>query len=234
MPGKIKVGNKLIGTACKTFIIAELAGAPMGSVERAKKLISGAKDAGADAVKLQKFSAEELVMKDNKYFDALKKAEFSDAEWKELHAFAKKQGLIFIADLFDNYSLEFLNKLPVDAFKIHTTDINNIPLIEKIAQTRKPIFLAVGAASFHEIEKAIVTIRNHHDKIVLMYGFQSYPTKIEDSNLNRLHLLKEKFGLNVGFLDHTDGSSALAKILPSLSLAKVFEIHYEPIILLNF
>jgi sialic acid synthase SpsE len=227
MKQTINVSHNTISSN-KTFVIAEIAGSHSGDLEKMKKLINAASRSGADAVKLQKFKAEDLVVDDYEYFDILRNLEINDNLWPEIISFAKEVNIPILVDIFNSEDAKILSELGVSGFKIHTTDINNLELINQVASFNLPIFLAVGASTLEEIEKAINVILNSQDNLILMYGFQSYPTPVEEANLKFINILKESFGLNVGFLDHTDGGSVESMVIPILSLtfgASVIEKH---------
>lgn len=214
----VEVGHETIG-AGRTFVIAEIAGSHSGSLEKIKKLIKAASGSRADAVKVQKFKADKLAVKNYKYYKDLKNLEIEDPLWPEIVDYAQNTNIPILADIFDSRDCDILTDLDVSGFKIHTTDINNLSLIRHVASKKKPIFLAVGASTLNEIEKAVNSVLGYHKKLILMYGFQSYPTPVEEARLSSIHTLMEMFGLNVGFLDHTPGGSIESMSLPLVSVA---------------
>ncbi len=219
----MKISNIGIGTTeigpDKTYIIAEISGSHAGSLSKMKKLIEAASRSGADAVKVQKFYADDLVVKDYEYYEILKDLEFNDSDWSKIISFAKNSKIPILVDVFDSDSVDFLNNLGVAGFKLHTTDINNLKLIKNVAVTGKPLFLSVGASNLNEIELARNTIFNYHRNLVLMYGFQSYPTPVEEAKLPFIPILKENFDLNIGFSDHSPGGSIESFSVPLISAA---------------
>ena len=124
----------------------------------------------------------------------------------------------------------FLIDQDVDAFKIHSSDISNPEMLIAIAKSKKPIFLSTGASKIEELKKAINILRKNNTKdIILMHGYQGFPTKLEDTHLKYISTLQKLFGLNVGFYDHVDGGSPLAKIIPIMAIgynAQVIEKHF--------
>jgi len=216
------------------FIIAEIGSNHNGNFKQAKKLIKAAKEAGADAVKFQAFTACGLVSrkklsKNNRWignpvFHRVKKYELPNYWLKELYNFAKKLKIIFLCTPFEEEKAGLLNKIGVPAFKIASGDLTNFPLLECVAKFRKPIILSTGASYLKEVEKALKVIKNTGTKdIVLLHCVSSYPARAEDFNLKAVRTLKNKFRLPVGISDHTPGYTvALAAVALG---AKVIEKH---------
>jgi len=217
---RIKIGNKFIGDGQPAFVIAEVAASHEGSLEQAKRLIEASLEAGADAVKFQVFQADELVVSSHPKYQIFKELEFSLEQWLELLNYARKLEIIFLADVFDIPSLELMDSPEVQGYKIHLTNIANPDMLCRIAQTRKPVFLATGGAKPEEIGTAIDILKsNGNSDIILMHGYQAYPTKLEEVNLRLMSSLREMFHLPVGFLDHVDGGTELAIIVPIIAIA---------------
>ena len=235
---EIKIGNRKIGENEKTFIIAEAGVNHNKNVELAKKLVDVAYEAGADAVKFQVFKAEKLVVKrtpkadyqklrdkSKDQYEMLKRLELSEEEIKEISIYARKRGILFLATPFDFESADFLEELGVKAFKIASSDLTNIPLIEHIAEKGKPIILSTGMSTICEIEEAVHSAKAvGNDQIVLLHCVTSYPAKFESLNLRSIITLKNVFGLPVGFSDHSLGIYAP---LVAVSLgATIIEKHF--------
>lgn len=212
---KIKIGKKVMGENNPAFVIAEAANSHEGSLEVAKKLVRAAADAGADAVKFQKFVVEELLVSTHPDFNLFKSLQLKDDEWRELFDYGRELGIIVFADVFDIQSAEFMSSLNVPAYKIHSTDLSNPDLLKYVEAKGKPIFLGVGATYLDEIEKALTLL---HKEVVLVHGFQAFPTRIEETNFKFLKTLRDRFHCLVGFMDHVDGSDELANILPLVAL----------------
>lgn len=222
---KIKISNRSIGKNSPVFVIAEVANSHEGSLEAAKKLVRAAADAGADAVKFQKFVVEELLVSTHADFELFKSLQLREEEWREIFDWGRELGIIIFADVFDIPSAEFMSSLDVPAYKIHSTDLSNPELLEYVASKGKPIFLGVGATYLDEIERAVAFL---HKEVILVHGFQAFPTRIEETNFEFLKTLHDRFQCLVGFMDHVDGSDELAKILPLVALgynACVLEKH---------
>lgn len=213
----------------RTFIICEMSQTYEGSFEIASKLVQAAIIAQADAIKFQVFVAAELATEDYKHFKLFNKLEFKKEQWGRLIDQAHVGGILALADVFGIQSAQMLADLNIDGFKIHSTDIKNFPLLQFLAKTGKPLILSTGGSYDQEIGKAIVFLKDKGvDEIVLMHGFQSYPTLVEHTNLNKLIYLQKKYGLPVGFADHIDGDHILHYDLCSVAMglgACVLEKH---------
>jgi pseudaminic acid synthase len=223
----------------KTYIIAEMSANHAGDFEVAKKLLIEAKNAGADCIKVQTYTADTLTIPcDNKYFkinagkwagytlyDLYKEAAMP-WEWQPLlKTEAEKIGLDFLSTAYDNSSVDFLEKLGVTAYKIASFEIVDIPLIEYIASKKKPILLSTGMSSIEEIEDAVNAIRKYsNQKIYLLKCTSSYPASYEDMNLNTITSLKKKFpDCEIGFSDHSE--THLSSIIAVSLGAKIVEKH---------
>jgi sialic acid synthase SpsE len=203
-----------------TFVIAEVAGAHEGSIEKIKDMIRIASDSKVDAIKFQIFKTDKLVVKNHPKYDSFKKKEFSKKEWLNLIGYAKKLNLAVMADIFDRESLIISEEGGVDGYKVHSTILSDISLIEEIAETKKPILISVGGSTYSEIKEVFKIFKKAKNKIFFMIGYQSFPTKIEDSNLNLISYFKKKFNCFVGYADHCDANKEIAMILPLLAIAK--------------
>ncbi|OGQ05078.1 MAG: hypothetical protein A2W61_03080 [Deltaproteobacteria bacterium RIFCSPLOWO2_01_44_7] len=212
---KIKIEEKVIGGNAPVFVIAEAANSHEGSLEAAKKLVRAAATAGADAVKFQKFVVEELLISTHPDFELFKRLELKANEWKELFAYADELGIIAFADVFDLSSAAFMASLNVPAYKIHSTDLSNPDLLKYVAAQEKPIFLGIGASYVEEMEQALSFL---HEDVVLIHGFQAYPTRLEETNLKFLWTLRERFHRPIGFMDHIDANEEFANLLPLVAL----------------
>ena len=206
----------------KIKVIAEIANAHQGSSINAFKLAQSFAKAGADAIKFQIYFADELLVKNHPRFKHFEKQAFSKPQWKTLLNKSKNLGVEIYADIFGIQAYKIANKYKLDGYKIHSSDLNNIPLLELVARDNVKIFLATGGSTIMEISNALKVLskNTHQNEIILMHGFQSYPTAIEDSNLNRLTALQDLYGpkIKIGYSDHVSGSDSFSTILPSLSL----------------
>ncbi len=212
----------------KPFFIAEISANHAGSFARAKKLILLAKRSGADAVKLQTYTADTMTLKSKKkYFkingglwrnqnmwDLYNKAKTPLAWHKNLFDYAKRIGIKIFSTPFDVSAVDFLLKLKCPIFKVASFEMNDVPLIKKISKTKKPIIISTGMANIKEIEKAYKLAKNNGAKnITLLYCVSNYPSKPSDFSLNNIKILKKKFKCKIGFSDHsTDNRIAMLAI----------------------
>ena len=190
-----------------------------GNLEIAKDITKSASKAGADAIKYQKFTALELVNPDHKNFLFYKNLEMKKSEWKQLIKFARNQGLKVIVDVFGKKSALEMLSLNVDGFKIHSTDISNYPLLELLAKKTNSILISTAGSTLNETYEAIKILQKTPKEIILMHGFQGYPTKVNDLNISKLTSLKKKFNLPIGLSDHVSADSSLATIIPLFGIA---------------
>lgn len=207
-------------------IIAEVAQGYEGNEKLSELFVKAAAGAKADAVKFQIFYAEELALPDYKYYDLFKTLELPFSFWKKMAALAHELGIEFYSDVFGSESLRQLREIGADGFKIHATDINNIPLLKLAAQSGVKIFLAVGGCLEEEIQRAMDVL--YAADLTLLYGFQAEPTPVDKNNLNKIRLLQERWKKPVGFMDHTEGGTPLSFDLPTVALglgACVIEKH---------
>ena len=151
--------------------------------------------------------------------------EFSHSQYMELKKFAKKININFICTPFDESSVDFLEKVNLDAYKIASADLINTPLQIKIARTKKPIFLSTGGGNYEDIKRAHQTITKINKRLIILHCTASYPAEFKDMNLNVITILKKKFPKNlIGLSDHENGIDA-ASVAYMLG-ARVFEKHF--------
>jgi len=240
---QLKIGKKTIGNGFPAFIVAEMAWSHDGSEDKAKKIIKAASDAKADAIKFHITSLEDYMVpqygsgkgrvsagkEERRIYDYLKSINLDRKAWKELFSYAKERGLLICTMCNDLPSFQFTSKLDPDIYDIHSSCLSDEDFIKEVAKEMKPVFLGIGASTLGEIEKAISWIKETgNSNIALIYGFQSYPTRLEDMHLRYIQSLKQMFSLPVGFADHTDGGSELALITPLVALpfgANIIEKH---------
>jgi N,N'-diacetyllegionaminate synthase len=190
-----------------------------GNISLAKKITKAAAISGADAIKFQKFTADELATPDHENYKLYKRLEMSPKDWKQLISYAKSQKLRVFVDIFGLKSAKFILQNNIDGFKIHSSDISNLKLLQLLSKTKQPILISTAGSNINELFEIIQLFQNKTREIVLMHGFQGYPTSIKDTQLLKIRALKNIFGLPIGIMDHTSGDSKMAKILPLLGLA---------------
>tara|TARA_B100000989_G_C19532248_1_gene470766 strand:- start:2391 stop:5516 length:3126 start_codon:yes stop_codon:yes gene_type:complete len=204
-------------------IIAEVANAHEGDSKRAINIAISAAKAGAHAVKFQIYFGMDLLTEDHPRYDHFCRQAFSHEEWHLVISTVKNAGVKVYADVFGVEALNVALECKVDGLKIHSSDLSNTHLTQACARSELPIFLAVGGSTTREITDAICDIReiNQHNRIILLLGYQAYPTEIESHYLSKISMLTEHFAEEVeyGFMDHTDGDISEALTLPGLAIA---------------
>ena len=224
----------------KVFIIAELSANHNGSLDVAIETIKAAKRTGADAIKLQTYTADTITLDSDKedfkikhgtiwdgqtLYDLYKKA-YTPWEWhKILFDVAKKEGLYCFSSPFDVTAVNFLESLGVPAYKVASAEITDIPLIELIASKGKPVILSTGIATQEDIKLALNACKkSNNDQIALLKCTSSYPSPIEESNMVMVSDLAERYGVISGLSDHTLGITA--PVVATCFGAKIIEKHF--------
>lgn len=206
----------------RTEIIAEIANAHQGDPKLAARLAYAALEAGADAIKFQIYSAKELLVRSHPRFEHFHKQSFSPEEWNSLLAAVVDKGGQVYCDVFGTASLEIARRAGVHGYKVHSSDLGNLHLLQSLAQTRQRVLVAVGGSTAREIKRAVkLLLSPQAPRPVLLHGFQAYPTAVEDSCLSRLTWLRQIFGemCDIGYMDHVAGEDPFAITVPLLALA---------------
>ena len=222
----------------KPFLVTEISANHNGKIPNALKLIKQAKVYGADAVKLQTYKPETMTLNSNKKYFKIKKGLWrgyklwdlyekaqTPYEWhKILFDYAKKLNIKLFSTPFDEDAVDFLEKLNCPFYKVSSFELTDLPLIKKVALTKKPIIISTGMGTIAEIEEAHNVAKKYGSTdITLLYCVSNYPSKIEDFNLNNILILKKKFKCKVGLSDHSvDNRVAIAAIALG---AEVIEKH---------
>lgn len=231
------IDGREIGHHKKPFIIAELSGNHNGRLENALALIDAAADAGADAIKLQTYTADTMTLDidlpefhiqgglwDGYTLYDLYKQAHTPWEWHQaLFERAKTRGLIIFSTPFDESAVDFLESLGTPAYKIASFEITDHPLIRYVAKQGKPVIISSGMSSEAEIAQALTILRdNGCTQILLLHCVSGYPTPLADINLKRITRLAETFSVPVGLSDHTLGNTAaqLAVALGAVAIEK--------------
>ena len=236
----ITISNIQIGASYKPMIIAEMSGNHNGSLERALDIVDMAAKAGAQALKIQTYTADTMTIPENKglfYIDDenslwhgkslhdLYQTAFTPWEWHEaIFDRAKSHGMIGFSAPFDETAVDFLEGLNVPCYKIASFENIDLPLIARVAQTRKPVIISTGMASLAEIDEAVSCARkNGCDDLILLKCTSTYPADVKDSNLASIPAMQKNFNCHVGLSDHTLGIGAA---IASVALgARVIEKH---------
>lgn len=207
----------------RVLIIAEAGVNHNGSLDIAKRLVDEAADAGVDIVKFQTFKAEKLVSKsakqaeyqqhnmgktDDSQYSMLKKLELSPLQHEELIDYCREKGIRFFSTAFDMDSIEYLHSLNLGLWKIPSGEITNYPYLRKIAQYGEPVILSTGMCELSDIEAAIQVLLSYglqKKQITVLHCNTEYPTPMRDVNLKAMLEIERKFGVAVGYSDHTEG-----------------------------
>lgn len=217
----LKIGSRCIGRPHPTFIVAELSANHMQNFDLAVKTIKAAKEAGADAVKLQTYTPDTMTLDsdgehfkinqgtlwDGKTFYQLYKKAYTPWEWQpKLKDISEKLGLVFFSTAFDKTAVDFLEGINVPAHKIASFEITDIPLIEYAASKGKPVIISTGIATLPDIKEAVDACRRMgNNQVILLKCTSAYPTPLEEVNLKTIPDLAETFKTLVGLSDHTLG-----------------------------
>lgn len=211
----------------KVEVIAELANAHQGDPLLAYQLADEAIKANADAIKFQVYFADELLTRDHPRFEHFKKQSFSRSTWLQLLKHYTSQGVRVYCDIFGDTALKIALDSGVFGVKVHSSDMGNSNLLKRIPKD-VGLLLSAGGTTAPELVHALQAVSAGERKIkpVLLHGYQTYPTPIADSNLARLHWLKEQFGsvAQVGYQDHVDGEHDFATTLPLMAIAMGAEV----------
>lgn len=235
----IQVSDKVIGGNAPCFIIAEMSANHLMDKERAFEIIDKAAEAHADAIKIQTYTPDTITMDSDKEFFQITQGTIWDGttlyklyqdaytpwEWQaELKERAESHGLVFFSSPFDPTSVDFLESLDVDLYKIASFEITDIPLIQKVARTGKPIIISTGIAYLEDIERALSVCRAEGNReVALLKCTSAYPSPFEAMNIRTIPNMEETFGVVAGLSDHSMGAEvAVAAVALG---AKIVEKH---------
>jgi sialic acid synthase SpsE len=207
--------------AGSTFIIAEMACSHEGDPQLARTIIDGAGRAGAGAIQFQIWRLKEILVARHPDYQKCARLEISQPDWSELAGYVRQRypNMQIIACVQDGPSIDFCETIAVDAYKLHSSDLSNPPIVKRVAKTGRRIDLSVGASTIDEIQKALEWIRSESDSQVwLMYGYQRFPTPTDAIHLNYMRTLRELFRLPIGYQDHSAGGSDAGFWLPAAAI----------------
>ena len=229
MKQRVSIKGKDIGNGCPVYVIAEMACAHDGSYEKAIQLVDSAVNAGADAIQLQFFRSDETVVPSHEVYSVLQRIEFSEEQWRNIIAHARRSSIAVIICTFDLPSVLLAVSLGADAIKLNSADLSNPDVVGAVAKSGLPFTLGTGASFDEEIAEGLRMAREGGaSQIILMHGVQNFPTKTEDLNIRRVKYLQNKFEMPVGYHDHTDGSDTFAGMVDLIAVgmgAHVIEKH---------
>ena len=235
---QFKIDSCNVGEGCPPYIIAEMSANHGNDLNKAIEIIKKAKECGANAIKIQTYTADTLTLNcKEKAFEAKGAWEgmylydlYSDAsmpwEWtKELQEVAKKVGITLFSSPFDFSSIEFLERLNMPAYKIASPEIIDLPFVRRVAQTGKPIIMSTGGATLAQIDEAVaIMIEENVQELAILKCTSEYPAPANKINLKTMQNLKDIFNCTVGLSDHTLGS---AIPIASVGLgASIIEKHF--------
>lgn len=239
MDKEIYIGERLISEEAPAFIIAEMSANHLMDFDRAVAIMRAAKEAGADAIKIQTYTPDSITLNcddpcfqitqgtiwDGTTLYQLYETAYTPWEWQPaLKKKAEEMGLVFFSSPFDLSSIDFLEEMDVPAYKVASPEITDIPFLKKIAETGKPIIISTGIAYMADIELALRICREAgNEQVILLKCTSAYPAPYEDINLRTIPSMKENFDCIAGLSDHTMGG-AVAGASVALG-AKVVEKH---------
>jgi N,N'-diacetyllegionaminate synthase len=217
-----------------SFIIAEIAQAHNGSIDTAHEYIDALAKSGVDAIKFQTHIAEaessvyepfriKFSDQDARRFDYWKRMEFSLQQWKALKQHCDDVGLEFMSSPFSNAAVNLLEEVGVKRYKVGSGEVTNFLLLERIAQTKKPIILSSGMSSLEELDRAVEFLEARYIDVAILQCTTAYPTAPKEYGLNVIKELKERYNLPIGFSDH---SAKVETCIAAATLgAEIFEFH---------
>jgi len=215
----------------KIYVIAEMACSHDGSLELARKIIDGAGEAGANAIQLQIWSLENVLAPSHHVYEIAKKIQLTQAQWKDMVDYTRKKysTMDIIVCVYEHQSINFIESLGVDGYKLNSSDLSNPYVLDRVAATGKKINLSIGASTLEEIQNAVQRLKKQtKGQITLMYGYQNFPTTIADIHLNRMIEIGKLLNLPVGYQDHCDAQTRSAFWIPALASgmgASILEKH---------
>ena len=215
------------------FICAEIGINHNGDIQIAKNLIDVAVDAGANAVKFQKRSLNELYK--NELLDdpnlesqgfeilvgVLKEVEFDESEYNEIINYCNEKHITFLCTPWDASSVDFLEKFNVPAYKVASADMTNFPLLKYLCSKNKPLIISSGMSEMHEIENTVNFLKDQNTDFILLHCNSTYPSPIDSLNLELIPTLSEKFQIPIGYSGHESG------LIPSLAAANMGAVMIE-------
>ena len=211
---EIKIGHRRIGEKYPVFIIAEAGINHNGSLSIAKKLVNMAKKAGADCIKFQTHITEEEMIKTKilpgkiskkPLWDIIKNCELNETEEKEIKKYCKEKKILFLSTPFSIPAVDRLEKIKMTAYKIGSGELTNIPFLEHIAKTKKPVILSTGMSELNEIKESVKIFKKTKSPLAILQTTSEYPCDYKDINLGVIDKYKKLFNMPVGISDHSIG-----------------------------
>ncbi|WP_276499327.1 pseudaminic acid synthase [Pontibacter litorisediminis] len=222
MINDINIAGRLVGPGHKPFIIAEMSGNHNQSLERALQIVDAAAEAGADAIKLQTYTADTMTLpgaltiedegslwKGRELYDLYREA-YTPWEWHQpIFERAREHGMLAFSSPFDETAVDFLEELGAPVYKIASFENTDHPLLRRVAATGKPVIMSTGAATVQEVAEGVEVLRAAGCReLILLKCTSTYPATPENTNLLTIPHLRELYGVQVGLSDHTMGVGA--------------------------
>lgn len=236
---KDKINNIFNPKSKRVFVVAEMSANHSQQIKYAYKIIDHAKKIGVDAIKIQLYKANKITInsknidfkinnskwkKFNTLYKLYKKAETPYKWYDDLSRYCKKKKIILFSSVFDTDTVDFLEKKKCPIYKIASPEITDIPLLEKVAKTSKPVIISTGLANTKDLNLALKTLKkNKCKRIVILKCTSAYPAPLNELNLSSIKMIKSKYKTTVGFSDHSLG--VLAPTIAVSLGAKVIEKH---------
>ncbi len=232
----VHIGDRAIGEGWPVYVIAEIGINHNGSVENAKRLIQGAKDAGADAVKFQKRTPELCVPKDQwnherdtpwgriRYIEYRRQMEFGVEEYTEIDAYCKALDMAWTASCWDEPSVDFLEQFEPPFYKMASASLTDLALLRKARATGRPLMISTGMSTMEEIFAAVDAVGTHdaagRPNLMIAHSTSTYPCQVEELNLRMIHTLKKCYPeVPIGYSGHETG---LAPSLAAVAMGATF------------
>lgn len=235
----ININGRPIGPDYPPYVIAEMSGNHNHDLDRAKLLIAEAAKAGADAVKLQTYTADTITIRSERPEFRVKEGLWEGRQLHELYEeahtpwdwhpilfdYAKELGITIFSSPFDPTAVDFLDGLGAPAFKVASAEITDFGLIEYVASKGKPVIMSTGMATDEEIEEAVAVFKaTGNPDLIVLHCISAYPTPVDGLNLNRIGYLRDKLDVQIGLSDHSMG--VMGGICSALAGAAVLEKHF--------
>lgn len=218
----MQIDGKDIGGDCPVYVVAEMSGEHLGDMGRAIRIIDAAKEAGADAIKLQLFQPDRLAERRGGKSLILQDGLWAGRKLKDLYAetytpwewlgglqdFAGKIGLTLFASVFDDDAIALAQAFDLPAIKIASREASDVELVSKAAKTGKPLIISTGTATDEQLGQSILEAVKHTNQLALLYCVSEYPAQLSSIDFDQVKSLAYRYGLPVGFSDHTTGIEA--------------------------
>ena len=233
MAREIKLGNRMVGDGHPAYVIAEIGINHNGDMDIVKGMIDAAVHAGADAVKFQKRTPEVCTPPEQQkqmretpwgyitYLDYRYKVEFNEEQYREIDRYAREKGIAWMASVWDEPSVDFLEKFDTPAYKVPSASLTDLPLLKYVRKTGKPMIISTGMSTMEQIHKAVNVIGT--ENLVIMHCTSTYPCEPEELNLKMIETLRREFPDNpIGYSGHEVGlvPSAVAVALGASSVER--------------